>query len=44
LGEQFKLTGRVKRNEMFDRLELSVQLVEKGNAQEEIARLEKSNS
>jgi len=41
LGEQFKLVGRVKRNDMFDRLEFSVQLVEKGNAQEEIVRLEK---
>lgn len=41
LGEQFKLIGRVKRNEMFDRLEFSVQLVEKANPQEEMAKLEK---
>ena len=41
LGEQFKLMGRVKNNEMFNRLELNVQLVEKANAAEELARLEK---
>jgi len=41
LGEQFKVMGRVKRNEMFDRLEFNVQLVQKANAQEELARLEK---
>ncbi|MBI4983561.1 hypothetical protein HZC32_02855 [Candidatus Woesearchaeota archaeon] len=41
LGEQFKLVGRIKRNEMFDRLEFNVQWVEKANPQEEIARLEK---
>lgn len=40
LGEQFKLMGRVKRNEMFDRLEFNVQLVEKANPAEEIKRLE----
>jgi len=43
LGEQFKLVGRTKRNEMFDRLEFNVQLVEKANAQEEIVRMEKSS-
>ncbi len=43
LGEQFKLVGRVKMNEMFNRLEFSVQLVEKANAVEELARLEKNN-
>ncbi len=42
LGEQFKVKGRVKNNEMFNRLEFNVQLVEKANAAEEIARLEKS--
>ncbi|MEW5896789.1 MAG: OB-fold nucleic acid binding domain-containing protein [Nanoarchaeota archaeon] len=41
LGEQFKLTGRVKKNLMFDRLEFSVQTVNKARPEEEIARLEK---
>ena len=41
LGEQFKLLGRVKRNEMFDRLEFNVQMVEKAKAEEEIKELEK---
>ncbi|MBI4151592.1 hypothetical protein HY496_01365 [Candidatus Woesearchaeota archaeon] len=40
LGEQFKLQGRVHRNEMFDRLEFNVQIVEKATPQEELARLE----
>lgn len=40
LGEQFKLIGRVKNNEMFARLEFNVQIVEKADAQREIARLE----
>lgn len=40
LGEQFKLKGRVKRNQMFDRLEFNVQMVEKANPEEELARLE----
>ena len=40
LGEQFKLIGRVKRNEMFDRLEFNVQIVEKANPEAEIARLQ----
>lgn len=44
IGEQFKLVGRVKMNEMFNRLEFSVQLVEKANATEELVRLEKDNS
>ncbi|HLC51869.1 MAG TPA: OB-fold nucleic acid binding domain-containing protein [Candidatus Nanoarchaeia archaeon] len=39
LGEQFKLKGRVKRNQMFDRLEFNVQLVQKANPEEELARL-----
>ncbi len=39
LGEQFKLLGKVHKNEMFDRLEFNVQIVEKANAQEELARL-----
>ncbi len=41
LGEQFKLAGKVKRNDMFDRLEFNVQTVVKANPEEEIARLEK---
>ena len=41
LGEQFKLMGRAKKNEMFDRLEFNVQIVEKANPQEEIDKLEK---
>jgi len=41
LGEQFKLMGRVKRNDMFDRLEFNVQRVEKAKPEEEIVRLEK---
>ena|SRR3989338_3834526 len=41
LGEIFKVQGRVKKNEMFGRLEFNVQLVEKANPQEELVRLEK---
>ena len=41
LGEQVKVLGSVKKNEMFDRLELSVQMVEKANPEEEARRLEK---
>ena len=41
LGEQLKLVGRVQHNQMFDRLELNVQIVEKAKVAEEIARLEK---
>ncbi|MBU0470184.1 MAG: hypothetical protein KKA62_05670 [Nanoarchaeota archaeon] len=40
LGEQFKLVGKVKRNEMFDRLEFNAQTVSKAKPEEEIARLE----
>jgi len=43
LGEQFKVMGRVKKNEMFDRLEFNAQLVEKANPQEEIKKLESNN-
>jgi len=43
LGEQFKLLGKVHRNEMFDRLEFNVQIVEKASAQEELARLEQQS-
>lgn len=41
LGEQFKVMGKVKRNDMFDRLEFNVQMVLKANPLEEIERLEK---
>jgi ssDNA-binding replication factor A large subunit len=40
LGEQFKLMGRVKKNDMFERLEFNVQVVEKANPQEEIEKVE----
>ncbi len=39
LGEQLKVTGRVKKNTLFDRLEFNVQMVEKANPEEELARL-----
>ena len=41
LGEQFKLMGRVKKNDMFERLEFNVQVVEKANPKDEISRIEK---
>jgi replication factor A1 len=40
LGEQFKLMGRVKKNEMFDRMEFNAQIVEKAKPQEEIEKVE----
>jgi len=40
LGEQFKFSGQVKRNEMFDRLEFNVRMVHKAKPEEEITRLE----
>ncbi|MBU0459528.1 MAG: hypothetical protein KKH52_02520 [Nanoarchaeota archaeon] len=40
LGEQYKLRGRVKKNDMFERVEFSVQFVEKANPEEEIKQLE----
>ncbi|MBI2668524.1 hypothetical protein HYX14_01650 [Candidatus Woesearchaeota archaeon] len=43
LGEQFKLIGRVKNNEMFQRLEFNVQMVEKADPQKEMERLENVN-
>ncbi|MBI2667092.1 hypothetical protein HYX13_05775 [Candidatus Woesearchaeota archaeon] len=43
LGEQVKFMGRVKKNEMFNRPEFTVQIVEKANPEEEIARLEKTS-
>ncbi len=42
LGEQFKLLGKVVQNQMFERLEFSVQMVEKAKAEDEIAKLEKT--
>ncbi len=44
LGEQIKLMGRVKKNEMFDRLEFNVQMVEKADPKIELEKLEKGNS
>ncbi|PIN73515.1 hypothetical protein COV20_04805 [Candidatus Woesearchaeota archaeon CG10_big_fil_rev_8_21_14_0_10_45_16] len=41
LGEQFRLMGKVVRNDMFDRLEFSVQMVEKADPEKELKRLEK---
>ena len=41
LGEQYKLRGQVKKNEMFERLEFNVQFVETAKPEEELARLEK---
>ncbi len=42
LGEQFRLVGRVSRNDMFERLEFSVQMVFKAEPEEEIRKLESS--
>ena len=42
LGEQIVLSGRVKKNEMFDRLEFFVQQVKKAKPEDEITKLEKS--
>lgn len=39
LGEQFKIVGRPKHNQFFDRLELVANSVEKANPEEEKARL-----
>ncbi len=41
LGEQFKITGRVKKNAFFERLEFVAQKVEKADAKEELEKLEK---
>ncbi|RLE48280.1 hypothetical protein DRJ25_00220 [Candidatus Woesearchaeota archaeon] len=41
LGEQFKISGRVKRNVFFDRLEFVAQNVQKADAKEELESLEK---
>lgn len=40
LGEQLKVSGTVKKNDMFDRLEFHVRLVEKASPEEELARLQ----
>ncbi|MBI2151990.1 hypothetical protein HYU21_04650 [Candidatus Woesearchaeota archaeon] len=40
LGEQLKITGNVRKNEMFERLEFNVLTVEKANPENEIAKLE----
>ncbi|MBT5739729.1 hypothetical protein HOI26_01390 [Candidatus Woesearchaeota archaeon] len=39
LGEQVKVMGQVKKNDMFDRLEISVRMVEKASPEEELAKL-----
>ncbi|MDP3640006.1 MAG: OB-fold nucleic acid binding domain-containing protein [Nanoarchaeota archaeon] len=44
LGEQLKLTGRVKKDDYFNRLELHVRFVEKAKPEEELARLEQNTS
>ena len=41
LGEQFKITGRVKKNVFFERLEFVAQNVQKADAKEELDKLEK---
>ena len=40
LGEQVKLIGRVKKNQMFERLEFNVNIVEKARPEEELAKVE----
>lgn len=40
LGEQFRLVGRVSRNDMFERLEFSVRMVFPAEVEEEIKKLE----
>ena len=44
LGEQFKITGRVKKNEFFQRLEFVAQLVFPADAKEELERLKAENT
>jgi len=41
LGEQLKLLGQVRKNEMFSRLEFNVQIASRAKPEEELARLEK---
>lgn len=41
LGEQLKLLGQVKKNDLFSRLEFNVQIVSRAKPEEELARLEK---
>jgi replication factor A1 len=43
LGEQFKLMGKVQKNDMFDRLEFVVQMVEKAKPEEELKKLQKES-
>ena len=40
LGEQFNLLGKVKKNDMFNRLEFSVQIVNKADPAKELAKVE----
>ncbi len=44
LGEQFKLIGRVKKNDFFQRLEFIVNFSQPADPKEELARLEKQNN
>ncbi len=44
LGEQLKLLGQIKKNEMFSRLELSAQMVFRAKPEEELAQMEKKSS
>ena len=41
LGEQFKITGRVKKNVFFERLEFVAQNVQKADVKEELEKVEK---
>ena len=41
LGEQLLLTGRIRKNDMFDRLEFNVQMVERAKVEVEIERMQK---
>jgi hypothetical protein len=41
LGEQLKVMGKTRKNELFDRLEFNVQFVERAKPEEELARMEK---
>lgn len=42
LGEQLKVMGKTRKNELFGRLEFNVQVVERAKPEEELARVEKS--
>jgi len=42
LGEQVKIVGRVKKNDMFERLEFHANLIERANPETEIKKLEEA--